>query len=240
VLGGTGEAVALARALVAAGHEPVSSLAGVTSHPQMPEGEVRFGGFGGAEGLAGYLRDEGFDAIIDATHPFAARISCNAAEAGRSTGLPVCRLERPAWQPSAGDAWTSVRSLTEAVAALPREAHVFLTTGRKSLAQLLTRPDVTGVARMIEPPDAPLPIGWTLLLSRPPYGEGDEEALMRRHRVTHVVSKNAGGEATAAKLAAARRLSLPVLMIERPFKPPVQTHADMTTLLTELERIFCS
>lgn len=240
VLGGTGEACALAEALVTAGHRPLTSLAGVTRDPRRPAGEVRSGSLGGVAGLVNLLNDERFDVLIDATHPFATGISANAYEAGRIAGLPHLRLERPAWVPEAGDRWTFVASVTEAVQVLPTRSHVLLTTGRKDLAAFMAREDITGIARMIEPPGVPLREGWEVSLSRPPHPQREEVALMQTHHVTQLVSKNAGGDATKSKLLAARQLSLPVIMVQRPVKPAVKIFATAQEICRQLQQPFCA
>ncbi|HEY5597626.1 MAG TPA: cobalt-precorrin-6A reductase [Kiloniellales bacterium] len=219
ILGGTGEARALAGRLIDAGQDVVTSLAGVTQAPHLPKGEVRRGGFGGPQGLAAYLRDGGFEILIDATHPFAAQISRHAAEAAKACGLPIYRLERPAWVAEEGDHWIGVPNIAAAVAALPADARVFLTIGRKEVAPFLARADLTGVMRMIEAPEKAPPPRWHLILARPPFTIAGERELMAANRITHVVSKNAGGEETRAKLIAARETKIPVVMIARPAKP---------------------
>ncbi len=219
ILGGTAEARVLANRLIGAGHGIVTSLAGVTQAPRLPAGEVRRGGFGGAEGLAAYLRAGEFRALIDATHPFAAQISLHAAEAAKACGLPLYRLERPAWVAEAGDRWIGVADIAAAVAALPANARVFLTIGRKEVAPFLARADLEGIVRTIEAPKEVLPSRWRLILARPPFTAAAEKELMTQNCITHVVSKNAGGEETRAKLLAARETKIPVLMIARPQKP---------------------
>ena len=225
ILGGTTEARDLAARLASAGHHVVTSLAGVTSAPMRPAGEVRVGGFGGASGLAGYLAAGNFDWLIDATHPFAAQISAHAHAAAGQTGVPLVRLERPPWRPEADDRWVSVPDMTAAVQALPEGATAFVTIGRKEVAAFARRGDVGVVARMIEAPSEPLPENWRLVLRRPPFSVDEEMALMRAEGVSVLVSKNAGGGGTA-KLEAARALRLSVVMIERPWKPQVRTVAS--------------
>jgi precorrin-6A/cobalt-precorrin-6A reductase len=197
----------------------ITSLAGATSAPLLPAGRVKLGGFGGSEGLANFIREERIQIIADATHPFATTISANAFAAALACGIAYVRLERPEWQPQPGDQWKTVKSVKEAASILPRDAIVFLTIGRKDIAPFLGRADLAGVVRMIEPPSEPMPANWKLILDRPPFTVDDELSLMRQHRITVVVSKNAGGEQTSAKLVAARRLRVPVLLIERPVKP---------------------
>lgn len=238
ILGGTGEARALAALLAGEGHSVITSLAGVTENPLLPAGEVRRGGFGGVEGLVNFLRMEGIGVVVDATHPFAAQISANAHAACADAGLPLLRLERPAWQAGAGDHWTPVTSAAEAAATLPDGARVLLTIGRKDLAPFLARGGIGGVARMIEPPNCLLPAGWTLLLQRPPFAVAAEMQLMREHGVTWLVTKNAGGAETEAKLIAAQKLGLPVLMVQRPPKRGVQTFASVEEIAAPLRRLL--
>lgn len=238
ILGGTGEARALAPALIEAGFSVVTSLAGVTRQPLLPAGELRCGGFGGAAGLASYLRQEGTALVVDATHPFAAVMSSHAHLACRDAGVPLLRLERAAWQAGAGDRWTPVGSAAEAAAALPEAARALVTIGRKDIAPFLARQDVSGLARMIEHPALPLPSGWTLLCERPPFSVESERLLMRAHGIDCLVSKNAGGSATEAKLVAARELRIPVIMVQRPVKPEVQTFDMPTEVVSAARRLL--
>ena len=221
VLGGTSEARALAAAL---GRDPAvdltSSLAGRVTSPALPEGRTRVGGFGGAPGLARWLQQQGVDQLVDATHPFAERISASAAAAARATGVPLLVLRRPEWEPAPGDQWHHVDSLAGAAEALPRlGARVFLTTGRQGLDAFAGLHDLWFLVRTIDPPAPPVPPAMQLLLDRGPYAAESERALMRAHRVDVLVTKNSGGGATAPKLDAARSLGLPVVMVRRPPTP---------------------
>ena len=221
LLGGTSEARALAAALE---RDPavdvISSLAGRVARPALPEGRTRIGGFGGAQGLARWLQQEGVDRIVDATHPFAARISTSAAAAARSTGVPLLVLRRPEWEPAPGDRWHHVDSLAGAAQALPRlGARIFLTTGRQGLDAFAGLHDLWFLVRTIDPPAPPVPPAMRLVLDRGPYAEESERVLMLDHRVEVLVTKNSGGTATAAKLGAARSLGLPVVMVRRPPTP---------------------
>lgn len=227
ILGGTRDARKLAARLLADGHQVTSSLAGVTSAPVLPAGDVRVGGFGGARGLAAFLRAEDFEMVIDAAHPFAARISANALAACTETGTRLVRLERPAWQAQAGDRWIGAADAAAAAACLETGARAFVTIGRKDLAAFCQRRDVEIVARMIEAPGIAVPAGWRIVLARPPFSLDEEIALMGRQDVTVLVSKNAGGE-RPAKLDAARELGLPVVMIARPVKPEVPVFETIT------------
>jgi precorrin-6A/cobalt-precorrin-6A reductase len=222
ILGGTTEATALARAVAGAGIAAVFSYAGRTAAPAGQPLPTRIGGFGGVEGLAGYLRAEGITHVIDATHPFAARMSRNAIEACASAGVPLCALERPAWTPGAGDDWRQVADIGAAVAALPdRPARVFLAIGRQHVGAFAAKPQHHYLLRLVDAPDGPLPLPDAhAIIARGPFGEAGDLALMRDHRITHVVAKNAGGAGAEAKLAAARALGLPVILIDRPRLPP--------------------
>ncbi len=235
ILGGTADARMLASELLAAGFEPVTSLAGVTKTPVLPPGEVRLGGFGGEAGLQAYLTSGGFAAVADATHPFAARISQHGFNAAKGAGIAYLRLERPAWVPASGDRWTFVADSKAAVAQLPAGARVMLTIGRKEIAPFLARGDISGVVRMIEATSLELPAHWQLILARPPFSLEEERRLLISHDITHLVSKNAGGAQTEAKLLAARELNLPVIMIERPAKPAGRIFTSIAALAAALK-----
>ncbi|MFE7645799.1 cobalt-precorrin-6A reductase [Streptomyces phaeoluteigriseus] len=221
VLGGTTEARELAAVLVAhPGVRVTSSLAGRVSRPGALAGDVRIGGFGGAEGLAAWLDEHGVHAVVDATHPFASGITANAATAASAAGRPLVVLRRPGWRPGPGDRWHPVGSLAEAAELLPAVGRrVFLTTGRLGLAAFahLTGPHF--VVRSVEPPEPPMPPDTELVLARGPFTVTDELALLREHRIDVLVTKDSGGAATAAKLTAARRLGLPVVVVRRPPSP---------------------
>ncbi len=223
ILGGSTEASALARQLAPLpGCEVVVSYAGRTRERVETPGEVRVGGFGGVDGLAHYLRDTAVDVLLDATHPFAAQMPFHAAAAGDATGVPRLRVCRPPWTPVAGDRWHAVPDLDAAAAELRvlGARRVFLTTGRQELAPFTPVTGVWFLVRAIEPPD-PMPLtDATVVLARGPFAEADEIALLAEHRIDAVVSKNSGGDAAAGKLAAARHLGLPVVMVDRPPEPP--------------------
>ncbi len=223
ILGGSGEAAALAWALAeVAGVAATVSLAGVTRNPVPLPIPTRSGGFGGVEGLITHLRTECVTHLVDATHPFAAQISAHAVAAAESVGVPLLRLSRPPWAPEAGDHWIEVADAAGAAGALPAvAARVFLAIGRRDLAPFSVRPDIQFLVRMIEPPANGLPLlSHRLVLARGPFEIDAERDLFRRLRVEVVVAKNAGGTGARAKLAAARALSLPVVMIRRPALPP--------------------
>lgn len=238
ILGGTGEARQLAEALLAAGLEPLTSLAGVTQAPRMPPGRVRRGGFGGTEGLHAFIVAHDIAAVADVSHPFAARITGHAQAAAGLAGVPYLRLERPPWVAQPGDRWTAVRSIGEAVAALPRQARALVTIGRKEIAAFMARSDISGVVRTIEPPPMELPPNWSLILARPPFTVEGEKALLQANAISHLVSKNAGGEDTKAKLVAARETKIPVIMIERPAKPPGPVFSSVNEMIPALCRLL--
>jgi precorrin-6A/cobalt-precorrin-6A reductase len=219
LLGGTGEARRLAEELVADGVDVVSSLAGAVADPVLPAGEVRVGGFGGAEGLAAWLGGQRVSAVVDATHPFAAGITANAAAACAAAGVPLLRLQRPGWAPGPGDDWRWVDTLEEAADAVAGFGHVFLTTGRRGLAAFA---GLTGevLLRTVDPPEPPLPPRTTVVLERGPFALDDERALLREHEVDVLVTKDSGGGMTAAKLVAARERGIPVVVVRRPPVPP--------------------
>ncbi|MFC9930361.1 cobalt-precorrin-6A reductase [Streptomyces sp. NPDC127190] len=221
ILGGTTEARRLAADLAARpGIRVTTSLAGRVTRPAAVPGEVRTGGFGGAEGLAEWLRTHRVDALVDATHPFAEAITAHAARAAAATGTPAVVLRRPGWRPGPGDRWYDVPSLAGAADALPGLGRrVFLSTGRLGLAAFAHLTDLHFVARSVEPPEPPLPPSTDVLLARGPFTIAEETDLLRRHRIEVLVTKDSGGEATAAKLTAARELALPVVVVRRPPLP---------------------
>lgn len=217
LLAGTAEARALAGRLASLpGLAVIASLAGATRDPAPIAAETRTGGFGGAGGLAHYLREHRIAALVDATHPFAAQMAANAAEACAATGTPRLKLLRPEWAPEPD--WQVVPDLAQAAAALPAGGRVLLTSGRKEIAPFAARRDVQFLLRAIEPVDG-LPPHIRQITARPPFSLAEETALMRSESVSHLVAKNAGG-AGRAKLDAARRLGIPVLMAARPAPPP--------------------
>lgn len=220
ILGGTAEARELAGALDAAGVAVTSSLAGRVARPRLPAGEVRIGGFGGPDALAAWLREHGVRAVVDATHPFAERISASAARACPAAGVPLLRLERPGWQERDGDDWHWVDDLDAAAALLPRlGARALLTTGRQGLAAFAGVQDAWLLIRCVDPPQPPLPPHHELLLDRGPYTLAGELALIDAHAIDVVLTKDSGGEHTVAKLDAARERGLPVVVVRRPVRP---------------------
>jgi precorrin-6A/cobalt-precorrin-6A reductase len=237
ILGGSAETRTLATLLVQQGYEVTTSLAGRTSSPLLPQGKLKVGGFGGSDGLERFIRSERIQIIADATHPFAAQISAHGFDAARTCGIHYVRLERPAWRPESGDSWTMARNIVEAARILPERAHAFLTIGRKQIAAFTLRADLSGLIRTIEPPDEPIPENWIVVLGRPPFTVEDELSLMRQQRISVLVTKNAGGLQTAAKLIAARMLGLPVVMIERPVKPEAPAAATAEQMARLIARM---
>lgn len=231
LLGGTGEALRLARELQARDMQArarlhcISSLAGRTENPVLPPGEVRIGGFGGIAGLSDYLVGEKIDLVLDATHPFAAQMARHAHEACAALGIPRAKLVRPAWAPSPGDRWTMMPSVQAAAVFLRFHParRIFLTLGRQEIAPFVPLDDGRWfLTRMIDPPDdgMRLPPG-EVVLGRGPFAPDAEKALMQQHGIDLLLTKNAGG--AAGKIAAAAELHIPVLMIDRPPLPPGPT-----------------
>lgn len=236
MLGGTTEASALARALAGAGLRAVLSYAGRVERPRAQPVPVRVGGFGGVEGLAAHLRAEGVTHLVDATHPFAARMSAHAAAAAALTGVAHVALVRPAWVPAPGDRWQRVPDMAAAVAALagpPRR--VMLAVGRLHLDDFAAQPQHRYLLRLVDPPELPPPLpDHVAVIDRGPFDAASDAALMRAHGIELVVSKNAGGSGAEAKLVAARRLGLPVLMVDRPPMPACRTVPDVAGVMAWL------
>jgi len=252
ILGGTTEGYALAetlaahrqarprmqpmqptpRALDPARWRVISSLAGRTSSPRLPAGDTRIGGFGGVAGLVDYLREQRIAAVIDATHPFAATMGWHAAEACQALGLPLLRLERPAWQPEPGDRWHPVRDWDIACETLQElgARRVLLALGRQDLQPFVALTAIHFLIRCVSPPE-PLPafVNAELLLARGPFDLASERALLDAHRIDAIVCKNSGGEATAAKLIAAREREIPVVIRQRPSRPALPSCADVSS-----------
>ena len=217
ILGGTAEARALAKALVDAGVRVVSSLAGRVRDPALPVGEVRVGGFGGAAGLAAWVRDHDVAAVVDATHPFASTMTAHAVDACAATGVELVVLRRPGWPPEPDWVWAG--SVPAAAALLPSLGkRAFLTTGRTSLAAFAGL-DLEFLVRCVDPPTGPLPHRVHVLLDRGPFTVDGERALLRDHGIDVLVTKDSGGSLTSAKLAAARAEGVQVLVVRRPPLP---------------------
>lgn len=239
VLGGTAEAVMLADRLVADWGDRldiVTSLAGRTQSPGAVSGEVRVGGFGGVVSMARYLEDRGVCALVDATHPFAAQISGNAQIASAKAGVPCIALVRPPWERTTEDNWLMQPDLAAAAAALPGVGRrVFLTVGHTDLSVFTACQDVWFLVRLIDLPEAALPLSaYNLISGRGPFAVAAEQRLIEEHKIDALVCKASGGEATRAKLVAARQLGIPVLMVERPPAPTGLVAENVGAVMTWL------
>jgi precorrin-6A/cobalt-precorrin-6A reductase len=238
VLGGTAEAAALAAALYdRPGYTVTSSLAGRVELPSLPPGEVRIGGFGGPDALAGWLQAHATDVVVDATHPFADQITEHAVLASEASGVPLVVLRRPGWTEGRGDRWHRVPDAPSAAALLPGLGRrVFLPIGRGQLAAFAGLDDLWFLVRTVDRPGPPLPAHHQLVISRGPYTADAERALLREHRIEVLVSRDSGGAMTKAKLVAARELGLPVVLIDRPPAPDapvVETVEEVVRLLAD-------
>ncbi len=237
ILGGTAEALALARgcrARFGAMLALTNSLAGRTRRPVRPPGRLHLGGFGGADGLARYLRRAAVDMVVDATHPFAAAISANARAACEALPVPRLSLVRPMWARAAGDRWIEAADAAGAAAALRRldQRRVFLTLGHRGLEAFAGMAEHWFLVRLVEPPEPPPPLDRHLLvIGRGPFRLADERAMLAEHRIGAVVCKASGGTATEAKILAARALGLPVIMLRRPAAEPGRRVAGVDAAL---------
>lgn len=242
ILGGTSEARVLAELLTGDGRfAAVLSLAGRTAAPAALPIMTRSGGFGGAEGLAQYLTEERIAGVVDATHPFADRISANAVQACSTAGVPLGSLVRAPWSFVPGDRWTVVRNVPAAVRALGSEPRrVLVTVGRMELGAFTAAPQHSYVARTIDVPEGELPPKLTLIQARPPFDQMAEARLMKEHNIEIVVSKNSGGAETYGKIAAARSLKIPVIMVARPHKPTGKALASPAEAYSWLEELLAA
>jgi len=241
ILGGTAEARELAGRLDARnGVGVLLSLAGRTENPREQGVQTRIGGFGGAGGLARFVRDENFRLLIDATHPYADKISANAVRAAEETGVPFLSLRRAPWEKRPGDAWTDAGTIADAVEALgERPARVFLALGRKDIAPFEAAPQHAYLVRSVDPIDPPLAVPDAIYVTaRGPFAEADDRALLERHRIGIVVSKNSGGGASYGKIAAARALGLPVIMVRRPALPDSPSVATVAEAVAWCDHAF--
>jgi precorrin-6A/cobalt-precorrin-6A reductase len=241
ILGGTTEARRLADLLAARQEfDTVLSLAGRTADPLPQPVPVRVGGFGGADGLAGYLKAERIDLLVDATHPFAAKISANAAAAAIAADVAAIAVRRPPWQPQPGDRWRSVGSMPDAATALgPLMRNVFLSIGRQEAHHFNAAPLHNYLVRSIDPVDPPLQVPQvTYILSGGPFNREDERQLLLRHGIEVVVTKNSGGRATCAKIEAARDLGLDVIMVERTTPPDSLTFETVDAAFVHIAQVL--
>jgi precorrin-6A/cobalt-precorrin-6A reductase len=244
ILGGTQEGFDLAELLAdVADAEIISSLAGRTREPRTPKGKVRTGGFGGAEGLARYLRAERITHLINATHPFAEEISASAVAAAEAVGIPLMRLLRPAWAAQREDRWVAARHAAEAAELCRRNGgRIFLTLGSGELAAFAHVHNAYFVVRMVDVPEEVPLRDYRTIAARGPFSLQDELRLLAEHHIGLVVAKNSGGDATYAKVEAARRMALPVIMIDRPAialdprSPAVASVAEAVRWVMDLPR----
>jgi len=239
ILGGSTESSELSRLLAGDRRfDTTLSLAGRTLKPRPQPVHTRTGGFGGADGLAAWLAQESIEAVVDATHPYADQISANAVAACGRLALPLATILRPAWQAEPGDNWLTVASAGAAADALgPQPRRVFLSLGRLELGAFAASPHHHYLARMIDAPEANLlPRDVSLIYDRGPFDEPAETALLKQERIDVLVSKNSGGAATYAKITAARKLGIPVVMIARPHKPHGHVVHDAETAAEWLQK----
>jgi precorrin-6A/cobalt-precorrin-6A reductase len=239
ILGGTSEASELATKVAArADLTVISSFAGRVSQPRLPAGIVRVGGFGGVTGLISYLVDENIDVVVDATHPFAAKISGNAELACKTLSVPLIALERPPWEPKEHDCWCAVPDVQAAASMVNHKRNrVFLSIGRQELGAFSNCEDAWFLMRAIDEPNEELPANSKLILKRGPFHLNDELRLLRSESISLIVSRNSGGTATYSKIEAARALQIPIVMIDRPQKhniPTVPRPQDVLQKLAEL------
>ena len=244
ILGGTGEAVAIARMLhdeMADRVEAISALAGVTQSRAPIPGTVRIGGFGGVDGLAAYIQAERIDVLIDATHPFAAQMAAQVHAAAERTGTPRLKIIRPMWRRDPRDRWIEIPDLAAAAATIPRiqARRVFLTVGGRSLQAFQNMADVWFLARMTDAPPSPPPLANAdYVVARGPFNTDAEIALMRTHTIDLLIAKASGGAATEAKIEAARALDILTVIIRRPPAPQGDVVADAEGALVWLKRLL--
>ncbi|ANP90509.1 cobalt-precorrin-6A reductase [Rhizobium leguminosarum] len=241
ILGGTSEARLLAEGLAARDEcDVLLSLAGRTEKPAAQPVPVRIGGFGGGAALADFLKAGGYDLLIDATHPFAERISANAAFAAETTGIAAIALRRPEWQRVAGDRWRDVRSIPAAIEALgPSPRHVFLATGRQGAHHTEAAPQHHYLVRSVDPVEPPLALdNVDYVLDRGPFTLEGESDLLRQHHIDAIVAKNSGGAATYAKIEAARLLGIEVMMVARAPDSIVKAVETVEAALAAIDHLF--
>lgn len=240
ILGGTAEAAELARlaADALAGRvEAITSLAGRTAPARRLPGLVRIGPFGGVSGLTAYLEEERIGCLIDATHPFAVDISAHAYAAALAAGVPRLSLVRAPWRMGPGLRWIEVDDLEAAAEVLPRFARrVLLTVGRGGLGAFSGVAGVWFLARLIAPPEGPLPLAdYQTVCGRPPFAVEDERDLLAAHRIDTLVSRNSGGASGQAKIDAAREAGVRIVLIARPPPEPGPSVATPAEALAWVE-----
>lgn len=241
ILGGTTEARQLAGLLAGRADLDVTlSLAGRTTSPLVQPVPTRVGGFGGAEGLALYLKSEGIDLLIDATHPFAARISANAALAAGSAGVAGVALCRPPWLRAEGDRWLPVESVQQAIQALgPFPRRVFLAVGRQEAHHANAAPIHRYLVRSVDAVEPPLTVPDVCYIRKTgPFHLEDEIRLLQDERIDSIIAKNSGGDATYAKIHAARNLGLTVLMVERPPASGLMSFQSVEAVLRHIDHVL--
>ncbi len=241
ILGGTTEAREFAARL--AGREDLAvtlSMAGRTVNPVAQPVPVRIGGFGGPEGLADFLRESRTDLLVDATHPFAARISANASAAAAAAKVPLLVIQRPEWKQTTGDRWTYADSIPAAVAALgepPRR--VFVTLGRQELKPLEAAPQHHYVIRSVDPVEPQVDVPHAeYILDRGPFELAREKTLLEGARIDAILAKNSGGRAAYAKIEAARMLGIPVFLVRRPAAPQGSAAGSVDEALARLDHLL--
>lgn len=218
------------------GYRILLSMAGRTKEPVKQPVPVRTGGFGGAEGMASFIKDNGFDLLVDATHPYAARISANAIKAAELAHIPLIALDRPAWEEQPGDRWQPVKMVEQAVHALGNSPkHAFLALGRQELLPFEAAPQHHYLIRSVDPVEPPLAVpNAVYITARGPFALEDEIAMLRDNGIEVLVSKNSGGKASYGKIEAARQLHLPVIMIGRPQRQDRETVPDIETAIAAI------
>lgn len=238
LLAGTGEAKALSKELASRGVSAIASLAGATRSPDRLPIPTRTGGFGGGDRFLEYVDAAGITAVLDATHPFARAITERTAKLCKARDLPHAILQRPEWVAEDGDRWTAIASEEQAAAHIPTGDTVFLATGRQTLGQFANLADRRIYCRQIDPPDAPFPFNYgDYIVGRPPFSVEKEIALFQRLGVDWLVVKNAGGAMSRSKLDAARRLGIPVLMLQRPPLPEAKVLRSVAKALAWIEML---
>jgi precorrin-6A/cobalt-precorrin-6A reductase len=243
ILGGTAEARVLAERLAARPNLRITlSLAGRTAAPAPQPVPVRRGGFGGATGLADYLTGERIDALVVATHPYAAIIAANAVSAAAAANVPMIVVHRPAWPAVAGDRWTEVDGVRDAVRVIgERPRRVFVALGRNELAAFAAAPQHHYLIRSVDPVDPPLAVSQAVYVTgRGPFTEEEDRALMAAHGIEFLVAKNSGGHASYGKIAAARALGINVIMLRRPPVPDTPRVATIDAALAWLDHALTS